>query len=362
MLEKDQSPELQQQVITAIEQKQPLTIIGGGSKLFYGHTVSSSQRPLHTGGHIGIIAYEPSELVITVRAGTPLVAVEALLAEHQQELPFEPPHFDGQATIGGCVAAGLSGPRRFRTGAVRDSLLGVKLINGKGQILNVGGRVMKNVAGYDLSRLMAGAMGTLGLLLEVSLKLRARSSHSLTLQHQVNPKAARQLLRDWYQLPGILSATSYHQGIVSIRLSGSKKTLSVMKNKIGGEPLKDDDEYWHTLKNQQFPFFKQTPYLWRVAVPPMAPTFSNHHETWEEWGGGLRWIAADLDNKSKFREQALIAGGHATLFKDTSGLSEQKNISRFQPLAPPLMALHHSLKQSLDPHGIFNPGRLFKEL
>ncbi len=362
MIDANLSDALQQQVAQAIDTKTPLNIVGGNSKAFYGNPANPAYKNVSTDGHSGIVSYEPSELVVTVRSGTPLKALEALLDKHRQQLPFEPPHFSDHSTVGGAVAAGLSGPARFRLGAVRDSVLGVKIINGRGEVLRFGGEVMKNVAGYDLSRLMAGSMGTLGLLLEVSLKLRAKAPQTLTLQHQVSESQARELQRQWFQLPGILTATAYHKDTLSIRLAGSEKTLAAMKAKIGGETLENSDSFWKALKNQQLPFFTEASTLWRVAVPPMSPALHSKGETLEEWGGGQRWISAGLDETEHLREQAAKLGGHATLFRTTQSDHKSADISRFHPLAAPLMQLHHSLKKSLDPHGIFTPGRLYKGL
>ncbi|MGV6858728.1 MAG: glycolate oxidase subunit GlcE [bacterium] len=361
MKDSDTSKVLQQQVVDALDADTPLAIVGGSTKAFYGYPATGEVHSISTLEHSGVVAYEPSELVVTVRAGTPLKALEQLLDEHRQVLPFEPPCFGENSTIGGVVAAGLSGPARFRQGAIRDSLLGVKIINGRGEILEFGGQVMKNVAGYDLSRLMAGSLGTLGLLLEVSLKLRAKAPRTLTLQHEVSASQARQMLRQWYQLPGIISATAYHENSLSIRLDGSDRALDSIRKKLGGVVLETAGEFWASIRNQSHPFFTRAQNLWRLAVTPMSPEIPTDGHTLEEWGGGLRWIDAPPEEAKSLRQQASSHGGHATLFR-TSASEEALNISRFHPLPTPMMKLHSNLKQSLDPKGIFNPGRLYQEL
>jgi glycolate oxidase FAD binding subunit len=335
------------QIRQAYEKKAPVCIRGGGSKDFYGGQLVGA--PLETTSYSGIVDYEPSELVLTARCGTPLSEIENLLREHGQMLAFEPPHFSPNATIGGCIAAGLSGPRRAQAGAVRDFVLGVRMLNGVGEDLRFGGRVMKNVAGYDVSRLMAGAMGTLGLLLEVSLKVLPRPAEEISLRFAMNATEAIETVNRWMAQPHPISATCHWAGILQVRLSGA----SVSRAKLGGEIV--DNEFWRDLREQQMPFFAREKPTWRLSVKSTAPTLDLPGAQLLEWNGGLRWICEDLDSR-EVRLVAANAGGHATLFR-----GGDKTCGVFQPLPAPLMALHQRLKKAFDPAGIFNRGRLYAE-
>ena len=341
-----------ERVRQAIADGTRLRIQGGGSKAFYGRRCAG--EPLDLSAHRGVIAYAPSELVITARAGTPLAEIEALLAAHNQMLPFEPPQFSPLATLGGMVAAGLSGPRRPWGGAVRDAVLGVKLLNGRGEVLRLGGQVMKNVAGYDLSRLMAGALGTLGVLLEVSLKVLPRPAEEITLTFELDAESAAARQREWGRRPLPLSATLHHGDRLHARLSGSVQGVRVARLALGGEAT--DNSLWTQARDQTLAFFQGARPLWRIAVPPAAPALALPGEQLSEWGGALRWLATDLPADALRRRVAAL-GGHATLFRHHDGAGEV-----FQPLAPALLALHRRVKQALDPHGLFNPGRLYEGL
>lgn len=343
----------------AIADGMSLRICGGGSKTFYGRHCDGAALDLSA--HRGVIAYDPAELVITARAGTPLAEIESLLANNGQMLPFEPPHFSSSpqtgkrvATLGGMVAAGLSGPRRPWGGAVRDAVLGVKLLNGRGEVLRLGGQVMKNVAGYDLSRLMAGALGTLGVLLEVSLKVLPRPAEELTLAFELDAECAAARLRQWTRQPLPMSATLIHAGRLHLRLSGSAQGVRAARQMLGGEP--SDAAIWQDVREHTLPFFQSPRPLWRISLPPAAPDLNLPGEQLSEWGGALRWLASDLTGEA-LRRRVTAAGGHATLFRHHDGRGEV-----FQPLAPPLFALHRRVKQALDPHGLFNPGRMYEGL
>lgn len=344
--------ELIERVKQAAADKLPLCIRGGGSKAFYGRHCEG--KPLDLAGHRGIVSYEPSELVITARAGTPLAEIEATLAENGQLLPFEPPHFGPHATVGGMVAAGLSGPRRPWGGSVRDAVLGVKLLNGRGEALRFGGQVMKNVAGYDLSRLMAGALGTLGVLLEVSLKVLPRPAEERTRVFELDAgaTAARQL--EWGRLPLSLSGTLYDGERLYVRLCGSPQGVAAGLASLGGEEVADGP--WRAAREQTLPFFQGDGPLWRISLPPAAPSLNLPGSLLTEWGGALRWLRGDLP-ADLVRQRAAALGGHATLFRGHDGQAEV-----FQPLAPALRVLHMQVKRALDPQGIFNPGRLYAGL
>jgi glycolate oxidase FAD binding subunit len=326
----------------------PLIIQGGASKSFYGNR--SQGEVLDTRALKGVVDYQPKELVLTARAGTPLTEIESLLAEHHQGFAFEPPHF-GAATLGGCVATGLSGPRRPYTGSVRDYVLGVRMIDGTGQALRFGGQVIKNVAGYDVSRLMVGALGTLGLITEISLKVLPRPAAEISLQFDMDESAALITMNRWAGQPLPLSATSWHAGLLSVRLSGAESAVKAAHVKLGGEMLHDAPAFWQRLREQTTPFFSQRP-LWRLAVKPTSAPLNLSGTQWMEWGGTVRWLASD-QTASVMREAARRAGGHATLFKGES-LAD----GVFTPLAPTLLAIHQNLKQRFDPKGIFNRGRL----
>ena len=344
--------ELIERVKQATATRTPLCIRGGGSKAFYGRHCDGAL--LEVSGHRGVVSYAPSELVITARAGTPLAEIEALLARHNQMFSFEPPHFSPQTTLGGMVAAGLSGPRRPWGGSVRDAVLGVKLINGRGEVLRFGGQVMKNVAGYDLSRLMVGALGTLGVLLEVSLKVLPRPAEERTLAFELDADqaAARQI--EWGRLPLPLSATLHQAGQLHVRLCGSGQGVRAALDTMGGEET--SDRLWTDVREQTLAFFQSAGPLWRISLPAAAPALNLPGEILTEWGGALRWLQSGLPAEV-LRQQVSALGGHATLFRGHDGRGEV-----FQPLPPALMALHRRVKQSLDPHGLFNPGRLYAGL
>jgi len=330
----------------------PLILQGGGSKTFYGN--ADEGEVLSTRALTGIVDYQPKELVLTARAGTPLAEIEAALAERNQMLAFEPPHFGGAATLGGSIATGLSGPRRPYAGAARDFVLGVRMIDGTGQPLRFGGQVIKNVAGYDVSRLMAGALGTLGLITEMSLKVLPKPAAETTLQFELDETAAIENMNRWAGQPLPLSATSWHAGLLTVRLSGAESAVHAAQARLGGEWLHDAAAFWQRLRDQATPFFDKRP-LWRLAVKPTTPPLNLGSAEWIEWGGAVRWLASDLP-AATLRDAAKTAGGHAALFRGTAPVD-----GAFAPLAPALLTLHRNLKQRFDPKGILNRGRLHPE-
>jgi glycolate oxidase FAD binding subunit len=342
--------------IRAASREQPLAIRGGGSKDFYGGQPIG--EVLDTRGYRGIVAYEPSELVITARAGTPLAEIEAALAAQGQFLPFEPPAFGAAATIGGVVAAGLSGPRRMAVGALRDFVLGIKLIDGEARELKFGGQVMKNVAGYDISRLIAGSLGTLGLILEVSLKVLPRPVCERTLRFALPAGEALARVSAWAAKPLSLSASCWQDGVLSVRLSGALAAVNGAEQTLGGQRVPESAAatFWHDLREQRLPFFAGEMPLWRLSVPPTTRALVLPEPQLIEWYGGQRWLRTQT-LATELREAAVIAGGHATLFR-----GGDKAAGTFTPLQAVMMELHRRLKAVFDPRGIFNPGRLYPDI
>jgi glycolate oxidase FAD binding subunit len=355
---RDAEPLLIEQVAAARDTHAPLVIRGGGSKDFYGNPVRAD-GVLDCSGHRGVVAYEPTELAVTARAGTPLAELEALLDANGQQFPFEPPHFGPDATLGGMVAAGLSGPRRPYAASVRDAVLGVRLLNGQGQALDFGGRVMKNVAGYDLSWLMAGSLGVLGVLLEVSLKVTPAPVGRLTLVREHGFDDALALMRRWARRSLPITATAWIDGRLYVRICGSEEGLAETHRIIEGLPLPDADRFWADLREQRLAFFAGDEPLWRLSVPPAAAATTFPGQQLLEWGGALRWLRGEQDVE-RLRAQARAAGGHATLFR--GGGRRTRTDGVFTPLEPVVMRLHRNLKESFDPAGLFNPGRLYPGL
>lgn len=329
-----------------------LRIHGGDSKAFYGNPVTGEN--LVTCEHCGVLEYEPSELVIRARSGTPLTEIETLLAEQRQMLTFEPPHFATGSTLGGAVASGLSGPRRPFAGAVRDAVLGVGLINGRGEALNFGGQVMKNVAGYDLSRLMAGALGTLGLLTDVSLKVLPIAETEYTLKQVCNQQEALLRFADWMKKPLPLSAACWHDEHLYLRLSGSETGVRHAQHQLGDTMLEHSPDWWNDIRDHRHSFFQSQQPLWRLSVPPATPPLSIAGDWLIDWGGGQRWLRSK-DSATNIRHVAASVGGHATLFRHGDN-----SVNAFHPLPAALLKLQQRVKQSFDPDGIFNPGRLYQ--
>ena len=363
----------------------PLRIRGGGSKDFYGQ--SPQGEVLDTTGLSGIVSYEPSELVVTAGAGTPLAELEALLAEKGQCLPFEPPHFawsgNARATVGGMVACGLSGPARASVGGVRDYVLGVKMINGRGEALTFGGQVMKNVAGYDVSRLMVGAMGTLGLLTEISLKVLPVAPAEATLVFEMPQAQALEQLHTWGGQPLPLNASCWvcdesdttapkgGRELLFVRLRGAVAAVEAACQKMLAEqtgtrmdnPQAQGD--WALCRNQQLPFFVAKPAsdlaLWRLSVAQTAPAFNLPWPQLVEWHGGLRWLWAPVDAASKLQALARENGGHATLFV-AAGATSTGAGGLFYLQNSAESAIQRRLKETFDPQGLFNPGRLLEAI
>jgi glycolate oxidase FAD binding subunit len=363
-------------VRTAREAHTPLAIRGAGTKSFYGEAIRGAT--LDTRELSGISSYEPSELVLTARAGTPLADVEAALAERGQCLPFEPPRYPdperpGQrgGTIGGVVAAGLAGPARAAVGNVRDFVLGATLLNGRAEVLSFGGQVMKNVAGYDVSRALAGSLGVLGLICEVSLKVLPVLPATATLRFDCGEAEAIERLQGWGGQPLPVHASAWWQGALVVRLSGAVAAVNSAASKMGGEVIDPylAQRFWNGMRDQTDEFFAEArrsladgAALWRIGLPAGAAPLPLSGEQLIEWGGAQRWWVT-REPAERVRSLAARSGGHATLFRARDKAAVLgAGVSVFTPLAAPLARIHRELKQAFDPDGLFNPGRLYPEL
>jgi len=343
--------------------KTPLDIRGGATKAFYGETPHGA--PLDMRGLAGISSYEPSELVVTARAGTPLAELEAVLEAKGQCLAFEPPRFAAGGTVGGMVAAGLAGPARAAAGGVRDHVLGATLLNGRGEVLSFGGQVIKNVAGYDVSRVLAGSLGILGAICELSLKVLPRAATTRTLRFEFDEGAALQRVAEWGGQPLPISASAWWRGMLVVRLAGAEAAVHAARLRLGGEAVEPTlaEAFWTGLRDQTDEFFATASQavgggasLWRLALPQTAAALGLAGDTLVEWGGAQRWLVSEAPAR-QVRDAAARAGGHATLFR-----AQDKSAGVFAPLAPPLARIHQELKRAFDPEGIFNPGRLYPGL
>lgn len=349
----DISQALQAQVLSAYKNKTALKIRAGNSKAFYGNNIDADE--LNVSEHQGIISYEPTELVITARAGTRLTEIEKILDESHQMLAFEPPAFTDAATLGGTIACNLSGPRRAYAGAARDFVLGCSIINGKAEQLSFGGQVMKNVAGYDASRLMCGAMGGLGIILDASLKVLPKPETTITLSHEYDIHQATKSIHRWIKQSLPISASCYINGKLHIRLSGNNSSVNAAKKIIGGDTNSTAD-FWQQIKNQKHDFFNSDKPLWRLSLASNTMPLNLTGDTLLEWSGALRWLSSD-EPEEKIRQVLDSVNGHATLFRN-----KPSNISAFHPLRSGMLSVHKKLKNAFDPENILNPGVMYEEL
>jgi glycolate oxidase FAD binding subunit len=355
--------DLVDRVLEARERGAPLEIRGGGTKAFYGGAAHG--EPLEVAALCGISAYEPTELVVTARAGTRLADLEAVLAERGQCLPFEPPRFSAGGTVGGMVAAGLSGPSRAAYGCVRDHVLGVTLLDGRGEVLTFGGQVAKNVAGYDVSRLMAGSCGILGVICDVSLKVLPIPRATATLCFDDDETRALEQLGRWSSQPLPINASAWREGRLHVRLAGAAAAVDAARVKLKGAELEPAAalNWWQCLRDQTEPFFSldaadlaRGERLWRLSVPSSAAPLQLPGRQLIEWHGAERWWRS-VASAVEVRAAAVKAKGHATLVRGAD-----KSCGVFTPLSDALLRIHRGLKQAFDPAGIFNPGRLYAEL
>lgn len=358
----DLTRELRDRVRAAAAAGVPLCIQGNGTKSFFGR--EQIGETLSLSAHTGILSYQAKELVITARAGTSVREIEHVLAEQGQMLPFEPPHFADTAmgvgaTIGGTIACGLSGPARPYAGAARDLVLGTRVLTGRAEVLRFGGEVMKNVAGYDVSRLMTGAFGTLGILLDISIKVLPIPGMTRTLRIEDSAAEAIDRMNRLAAAPLPVSATCFDLERLWVRLSGNRGGVAAAARRIGGEPVDASlaSDFWgDQVREQRHAFFSGARPLWRLSLPQTTPPLSRLGAQWIEWGGAQRWLRSEADT-TLIRSEVAAVGGHATLFR---GGDRQSDV--FHPLPAALLAVHRHLKRAFDPHGILNPGRLYRGL
>ncbi|RPG00170.1 MAG: glycolate oxidase subunit GlcE [Proteobacteria bacterium TMED51] len=343
---------LQERVRKAAHDGEALAITGGGTKSFLGRVSRGTPCSVHA--IQGVVHHEPTELVVTVRAGTRLAELESRLAQSGQMLPFEPPALGEGATIGGTIACGLSGPSRPYRGAARDFVLGVRCINGKGEILRFGGEVMKNVAGYDVSRLMAGAMGTLGILTEISLKVLPRPACSQTRAFEMPGEPASELMTSFLGRSLPISAAAYLDGVLRVRLSGSEAAVSPAAGALGGELEAEGDAFWSDLKEHCLDFFSHDSPLWRISLKPQTQLLRLPGKTLIDWGGAQYWVKSDAGFEA-LSERVMPYGGYIT------GFGGRDQGARSDVPQDAVMKLNRRLKAAFDPAGILNPGRLLPE-
>ena len=353
----DLTQQIQKQILDAYQSGTALNIIGGNSKSWYGRVPTG--EPLNIDCHSGILNYHPSELVLTARAGTTLAEIADALDTHRQRLPFDPPYYGEAATIGGTVACNFSGPRRPYAGSCRDFVLGCTMINGKGKIMRFGGEVMKNVAGFDASRLMTGSLGTLGLLLDISLKVLPHRLAEQTLTLTGDFHQAIEIMNRWASTPLPVTAMAADGKLIYFRICGTSSAVEASRKQIGGELYEDGLNFWKELREQSLLWFDDPRPLWRFSLPQAAPHIQINHipekDWYIGWGGAQRWLKSDL-SFDEVQAVARDAGGHATLFRG----GDRENI--FAPLSPALIKLHQQMKKAFDPSGIMNPGRMYEGL
>jgi glycolate oxidase FAD binding subunit len=353
-MDHDATTELSDRLRAAAVARTLLELRGSGSKGFYGRAVRGEILSLQE--HRGILHYDPRELVLTARSGTPLAEIETALCEAGQHLAFDPPHFGPHATLGGTIACGLGGPARASVGPARDFVLGARVLTGVGKVLRFGGQVMKNVAGYDVARVMVGALGTLGVLLDVSMKVLPRPPRELSLAFSLSAAEALERMNDWALRPLPVSANCWVDGQLVVRLSGSPASLAEARRRIGGEELADGESFWRSIREHTHTFFQDAPQLWRLTMPPCSEAIELPGRTLLEWTGAQRWLVP-AGRPPDLAAAVARVGGYATHFRGC-----ERDGEVFAPLPAPLLRLHRDLKQAFDPGGILNAGRLYATL
>jgi glycolate oxidase FAD binding subunit len=343
-----------EQVSDAVSGSTPVSIVGGNSK----HGIGREQvgEPISVSEYSGVVDYQPTELVVTVRAGTKMAELREVLAEKDQMLACETPEFDGVATVGGALACAQSGPSRPWWGSIRDQVLGVRLINGKAEHLRFGGQVMKNVAGYDVSRLQVGAMGAFGILTEVSLKVLPRPEGSKTVRRQLDADAAIRVMNEVSMTPLPLAGACWFDGDLYLRLAGQASVINALVAELEGDVLADDENIWAALREQSLPFFAGAEDLWRLSVRANSSHLKSDGDCLIDWGGARRWLSG-TNQREELERFALSAGGEVT---------QVRGGDRGAEIFPALGAAHQvmlqRLKLAFDPGAIFNRGRLYSWL
>ncbi len=351
---RDASTEIADRIASARAAGEPLSIVGGNSKPFIGR--STEATVLDVSNHSGIVQYAPGELVLTARGGTPLVEIEQTLAEEAQMLAFEPPHFAESATLGGTLACNLSGPRRPWSGSVRDAVLGVRLITGKAEQLRFGGQVMKNVAGFDVSRLQAGALGAFGVISEISLKVLPRPAASVTIAQETDADDAIGRMNTLAAQPKPLAGAAWTEGRLYLRLEGARSAVEGTVRQWGGERLADGERFWTELREQRLPFFGGGGgTLWRFSIRSTAP-ITEPGDWLIDWGGAQRYLRGEFE-ADRMQAAAASAGGHVSIYRGGDRTREV-----YQDLPESLRKLHLNLKSAFDPDRVLNPGRLYSWL
>lgn len=352
--------ELQAVVASAAKDKRPLSIVGGGTKSFYGREADGEALPI--AGYSGVIEYQPTELVITAKAGTPLEEIQRLLSKNNQRLGFEAPDFGKESTLGGVVAAGLCGPSRPYAGTIEDYVLGIKLLSGSGEVLSFGGKVIKNVAGFDVSRLMVGALGCLGIILEISLKVVPipETEKTLVIEHGRLDESLLSM-NQFAANPIPISAASWCSGLTKIRLSGSENGVNaaivmIQSQYECAEDTQDENNHWIKVQDLTHEFFKPEGKLYRVGVAPSTKSILNQNECLVDWGGALRWHREEVSFQA-LSDAVNQVGGHVSVFRNGNRSEEV-----LAPVTPEIMKLHQRLKNTFDPHRILNPGRMYKDI
>jgi glycolate oxidase FAD binding subunit len=383
----------------AIASGKTLEIVGHGSKRMFGRP-AQYDATLDLSGMAGVILYEPQELVLSARAGTPLADITALLASNEQELAFEPMDYgplfgsaQGFGTVGGILAANVSGPRRIRVGAARDHFLGVVAVSGRGETFKSGGRVVKNVTGFDLCKLLAGSWGTLGILTEVTLKVLPQAQAEATLVLiGLNDSTAAAAMATAMAAPVGVSGAAHLPDYVASRFDGLDRADASTVFRIEGLAASLDDclaglqsvvqpfgavatldevasrMLWRAIRDVQ-PFWAtgscgDRP-LWRISTTPskgceIAARISPASQLFYDWAGGLIWVAppATQDcNAGEIRHAVAAVGGHATLVRAPAAV--RASVDPFHPEAGAVAALTKRLKDNFDPKGVLNPGRMW---